>query len=397
MPLIEVLAKMEIHGVKLDMDFLQALSDEFGTKLDGLEKKIYQEAGQEFNIKSTKQLGEILFEKLLLPVQKKTKTGYSTDVSTLTELSHLHPLPGEILSFRSLAKLKSTYIDNMPALVNDQTGRIHTSFNQTMTATGRLSSSDPNLQNIPIRTEEGRRIREAFIAEPGWKILSADYSQIELRLLAHLSGDENLIEAFTKGEDVHARTASEVWEVSPDEVTADMRREAKVINFGIIYGMSSFGLSKELEISPKQAQEYIDSYFLQYRQVRQYLDRVLEDARENEYVSTLMNRRRYLPEINAKNGAVRKFAERTATNAPIQGTAADLIKIAMINIDKELDAKNLKSKMIMQVHDELVFEVPDDEIEILSALVKNGMESVVNLKVLLKVEMSWGKNWKEAH
>jgi DNA polymerase-1 len=397
MPLIEVLAKMEIRGVKLDMDFLQALSDEFGTKLDGLEKKIYQEAGQEFNIKSTKQLGEILFEKLLLPVQKKTKTGYSTDVSTLTELSHLHPLPGEILSFRSLAKLKSTYIDNMPALVNDQTGRIHTSFNQTMTATGRLSSSDPNLQNIPIRTEEGRRIREAFIAEPGWKILSADYSQIELRLLAHLSGDENLIDAFTKGEDVHARTASEVWEVSPDEVTADMRREAKVINFGIIYGMSSFGLSKELEISPKQAQEYIDSYFLQYRQVREYLDKVLEDARENEYVSTLMNRRRYLPEINAKNGAVRKFAERTATNAPIQGTAADLIKIAMINIDKELDAKNLKSKMIMQVHDELVFEVPDDEIEILSALVKNGMESVVNLKVLLKVEMSWGKNWKEAH
>ncbi len=397
MPLIEVLAKMEIHGVKLDMDFLQALSDEFGTKLDGLEKKIYQEAGQEFNIKSTKQLGEILFEKLLLPVQKKTKTGYSTDVSTLTELSHLHPLPGEILSFRSLAKLKSTYIDNMPALVNDQTGRIHTSFNQTMTATGRLSSSDPNLQNIPIRTEEGRRIREAFIAEPGWKILSADYSQIELRLLAHLSGDENLIDAFTKGEDVHARTASEVWEVSPDEVTADMRREAKVINFGIIYGMSSFGLSKELEISPKQAQEYIDSYFLQYRQVRQYLDKVLEDARENEYVSTLMNRRRYLPEINAKNGAVRKFAERTATNAPIQGTAADLIKIAMINIDKELDAKKLKSKMIMQVHDELVFEVPDDELEILSALVKNGMESVIALKVPLKVEMSWGKNWKEAH
>jgi DNA polymerase-1 len=285
----------------------------------------------------------------------------------------------------------------MPALVNAETGRIHTSFNQTMTATGRLSSSDPNLQNIPIRTEEGRRIREAFIAEPGWQLLSADYSQIELRLLAHLSEDENLIDAFTKGEDVHARTASEVWEVAPDEVTADMRREAKVINFGIIYGMSSFGLSKELGISPKQAQEYIDSYFLQYSQIRKYLDGVLEDARKNEYVSTLMNRRRYLPEINAKNGAVRKFAERTAINAPIQGTAADLIKIAMINIDKELETKNLKSKMIMQVHDELVFEVPDDEPEVLSVLVKNGMESVINLKVPLTVEMSWGKNWKDAH
>jgi len=234
MPLIEVLAKMEIHGVKLDMDFLKALSEEFGAKLDELEKKIYQEAGQEFNIKSTKQLGEILFEKLLLPVQKKTKTGYSTDVSTLTELSHLHPLPGNILSFRSLAKLKSTYIDNMPDLVNAETGRIHTSFNQTMTATGRLSSSDPNLQNIPIRTEEGRRIREAFIAEPGWQILSADYSQIELRLLAHLSEDENLIDAFSKAEDVHARTASEVWEVEPGEGTADMPGEAQVDNFGNI-------------------------------------------------------------------------------------------------------------------------------------------------------------------
>ncbi len=227
----------------------------------------------------------------------------------------------------------------MPALVNEKTGRIHTSFNQTMTATGRLSSSDPNLQNIPIRTEEGRRIRESFITEPGWQMLSADYSQIELRLLAHLSEDENLVDAFIKDEDIHARTAAEVWDLDPEEVTGDIRREAKVINFGIIYGMSAFGLSKELEISPKQAQEYIDSYFLQYGQVRSYLDGVLENARKNEYVSTLMNRRRYLPEINAKNGAVRKFAERTAINAPIQGTAADLIKIAMINIDKEMEQR----------------------------------------------------------
>ncbi len=397
LPLVEVLAKMEIHGVKLDMAFLQALSEEFGGKLEILQKKIYKEAGQEFNINSTKQLGEILFEKLLLPVQKKTKTGYSTDVSTLTELSRIHPLPGEVLSYRSLAKLKSTFIDNMPALVNEKTGRIHTSFNQTMTATGRLSSSDPNLQNIPIRTEEGRRIRESFITEPGWQMLSADYSQIELRLLAHLSEDENLVDAFIKDEDIHARTAAEVWDLDPEEVTGDIRREAKVINFGIIYGMSAFGLSKELEISPKQAQEYIDSYFLQYGQVRSYLDGVLENARKNEYVSTLMNRRRYLPEINAKNGAVRKFAERTAINAPIQGTAADLIKIAMINIDKEMETKKLKSKMIMQVHDELVFEVPEDEIETLASLVKTGMESVLALKVPLKVDMCWGKNWREAH
>ena len=397
MPLVKVLAKMEMNGVKLDMDFLESLSNEFGHKLDLLEKKIYQAAGEEFNISSTKQLGEILFNKLQLPVQKKTKTGYSTDVSTLTELSHIHPLPAEILSYRSLAKLKSTYIDNMPALVNEKTGRIHTSFNQTMTATGRLSSSDPNLQNIPIRTEEGRRIREAFITVPGWKILSADYSQIELRLLAHLSADENLTDAFIKEEDIHARTASEVWGIKLEEVTDQMRREAKVINFGIIYGMSSFGLSKELEIAPKQAQDYINDYFLQYKQVRKYLDTVLENARKDEYVSTLMNRKRYLPEINAKNGAVRKFAERTAINAPIQGTAADLIKIAMIHIYEELGMKNLKSKMIMQVHDELVFEVPEEEIDMLSSLVREKMEGVYDLNVPLKVDMSWGKNWKEAH
>ena len=397
MPLIEVLAGMEIHGVKLDLAFLQALSAEFGDKLKTLEEKIYREAGQEFNINSTKQLGEILFEKLLLPVQKKTKTGYSTDVSTLTELSHLHPLPGEILSYRSLAKLKSTYIDNMPALIHPETGRIHTSFNQTMTATGRLSSSDPNLQNIPIRTEEGRRIREAFITEPGWQLLSADYSQIELRLLAHLSADETLMDAFNNNEDIHARTAAEVWDIPPESVSPDMRREAKVINFGIIYGMSAFGLSKELEIPPKQAQEYIDSYFQQYGQVKGYMDSVLENARENGYVSTLMNRRRYLPDINARNNTVKKFAERTAINAPIQGTAADLIKIAMINIDKVLEKENLQSKMVLQVHDELVFEVPKAEIGIMNTLVKTEMESVIALKVPLKVEMCWGKNWREAH
>jgi DNA polymerase-1 len=309
----------------------------------------------------------------------------------------MHPLPAEILSFRSLAKLKSTYIDNMPALVNQASGRIHTSYNQTVTATGRLSSSEPNLQNIPIRTEEGIRIREAFTCGPGWKILSADYSQIELRILAHLSEDETLIDAFLNNEDIHSRTASEIWGVKPGEVTAQMRREAKVINFGIIYGMSSFGLSRELDIEPRIAQEYIDDYFRKYQGVRSYLDTVLKNARKKGYVATLMNRRRYLPEIKDRNAGVRKFAERTAFNAPIQGTAADLIKIAMIRISEALKAQNLQSRMIIQVHDELVFEVPEKEIETLSSLVKKEMEGVLDMKVPLKVDINWGKNWREAH
>jgi DNA polymerase-1 len=318
-------------------------------------------------------------------------------VDTLTELAKTHPLPAEVLAYRSLAKLTSTYIDNMPALLNPATGRIHTSYNQTVTATGRLSSSAPNLQNIPIRTDEGIRIREAFICEPGWKILSADYSQIELRILAHLSEDQTLMDAFLNNEDVHARTASEIWGVRPAEVSDEMRRDAKVINFGIIYGMSSFGLSKELDIAPKVAQEYIDEYFVQYRQVRSYLDEVLTLARQNGYVATLMSRRRYLPEINSKNGTVRKFAERTAINAPIQGTAADLIKIAMIRISEALEKKQMHSRMMIQVHDELVFEVPEQEIEKLSALVKEKMEGVLEMKVPLKVDLNWGNNWREAH
>jgi DNA polymerase-1 len=397
MPLIKVLAEMEMTGVKVDMDHLKKLSVEFGKELETIEKKIYDVAGEKFNINSPKQLGGILFEKLNLPVQKRTKTGYATDISTLTELSKMHPLPAEILSFRSLAKLKSTYIDNMPALVNQASGRIHTSYNQTVTATGRLSSSEPNLQNIPIRTEEGIRIREAFICGPGWKILSADYSQIELRILAHLSEDETLIDAFLNNEDIHSRTASEIWGVKPGEVTAQMRREAKVINFGIIYGMSSFGLSRELDIEPRIAQEYIDDYFRKYQGVRSYLDTVLKNARKKGYVATLMNRRRYLPEIKDRNAGVRKFAERTAFNAPIQGTAADLIKIAMIRISEALKAQNLQSRMIIQVHDELVFEVPEKEIETLSSLVKKEMEGVLDMKVPLKVDINWGKNWREAH
>lgn len=397
MPLIEVLADMEMTGVKVDLDHLQELSGEFGLELKEIEKRIFEIAEQKFNINSPKQLGEILFEKLNLPWQKKTKTGYATDIETLNTLSKIHPLPKEILAYRSLAKLKSTYIDSLPALVNQATGRIHTSYNQTVTATGRLSSSTPNLQNIPIRTEEGIRVREAFISEPGWKILSADYSQVELRVLAHLSGDETLIDAFLKDEDVHSRTASEIWGVKPEEVTSKMRGEAKTVNFGIIYGMSSFGLGKELGVGPKTAQAYIDDYFIKYRRVRNYLDGVLAFAHKEGYVSTLMNRRRYLPEIKAKNIGVRKFTERTAINAPIQGTAADLIKIAMLRISKALKKQGLQAKMIIQVHDELVFETPDQEIPALSKLVKDEMEGVFELKVPLKVDLSWGKNWREAH
>jgi len=397
MPLVTVLAQMEMVGVKVDMEHLRGLSDEFGLKIDGIEKSIYEIAGCEFNINSPKQLGEVLFEKLNLPVQKKTKTGYATDVDTLNELAPLHPLPEQILAYRSIAKLKSTYIDNMPDLVNPATGRIHTSYNQTVTATGRLSSSEPNLQNIPIRTDEGCRIREAFVSDPGWKILSADYSQIELRILAHMSGDKTLCVSFRKDEDIHTRTASEILGVTPELVTPTMRRDAKVINFGIIYGMSSFGLSKALGIDGRTAQAYIDDYFRKYRGVRDYLDGVLEAARTTGYVTTLMNRRRYLPEITATNGAVRKFAERTAINAPIQGTAADLIKMAMLHIGPALEREHLQARMIMQVHDELVFEAPEAEMEKLAALVRQVMEGVMELSVPLKVDVNWGNNWREAH
>jgi DNA polymerase-1 len=397
LPLVKVLAHMEMAGVKLDLDHLNKLSNEFSATLHTIKEKIYQLADQKFNINSHQQLGEILFEKLKLPSQKKTKTGHSTDISVLTVLAKVHPLPAEILLYRSLAKLKSTYIDNMPNLIHPKTARIHTSYNQTVTATGRLSSSEPNLQNIPIRTEEGRRIREAFITDPGWKILSADYSQIELRILAHLSEDQTLIDAFLQDQDIHTRTAAEIWGISQKEVTSQMRREAKVINFGIIYGMSAYGLSQELEIESRLAQAYIDDYFHKYRGIRDYLDQVIENAQGKGYVTTLLNRRRYLPEIGAKNVGIRKFAERTAINAPIQGTAADLIKVAMIRIFEEIEKRKLKAKMIIQVHDELIFEAPEGEIPSLSKLVKEHMEGVVDMKVPLKVDCNWGSNWREAH
>ncbi len=397
MPLIEVLAAMEQRGVLIDRVQLDDMSKEFESLLAQSEEKIYRLAGEEFNINSPKQLQYILFEKLGLSKGRKTKNGYSTDVDVLMALAPTYELPAEILSYRSMSKLKSTYVDALPNMINPDTGRIHTSYNQTVTATGRLSSSDPNLQNIPIRGTEGKRIRQAFVAPEGCEIVSADYSQIELRILAHLSGDEILIEFFRSGEDIHARTAAEVFGVLPGTVTSEMRRQAKVINFGIIYGMSPFGLAKELGISQNQAKTFIDRYFQEFRKVREYLDGILNQARSDGFVTTLFNRRRYLPEINSPNFAVRQFAERTAVNTPIQGTAADLIKAAMVSLHRKLGEGKLQTGMIMQVHDELVFEVPSAEKQKAADLIRREMEEVIELKVPLVVEVAAGKNWDEAH
>ena len=396
-PLIEVLAAMEMNGVRLDVPLLGVMSREFEKEMERISQEIFDLAGESFNINSPQQLGKVLFEKLKLPGGKRTKTGYSTDVEVLNELSKDFPLPAKVLEYRSLSKLKSTYVDALPQLVNPKTGRIHTSFNQTVTATGRLSSSDPNLQNIPIRSPEGRRIREAFIPEEGTRILSADYSQIELRILAHLSRDSFLVETFQKGLDVHSSTAAEIFHVSPEQVNPEMRRLAKVINFGIIYGMSAFGLAKELGIEPGVAQAYIANYFQKYHGVRDYIDASLEAAREKGYVITLMNRRRYLPDIKSANRSVRQFAERIAINAPIQGTAADLIKVAMIRIHRRLIQEKRKTELILQIHDELVFEVPEAEMEAVKGMVTEEMEGVMQLVIPLKIEIGVGKNWAEAH
>ncbi|MBU2261327.1 MAG: DNA polymerase I [Proteobacteria bacterium] len=397
MPLVEVLAAMERKGVLLDLALLGTMSQEIEQLLALAEEKIHRLAGEKFNINSPKQLQAVLFDKLGLPRGRKTKEGYSTDVDVLSALARSHELPAEILAYRGMVKLKSTYIDALPELVHPRTGRVHTSYNQTITATGRLSSSNPNLQNIPIRTLEGKRIRQAFVAPPGWEIVSADYSQIELRVLAHLSGDEALIEAFTAGEDIHSRTASDIFGVFPEMVNPDMRRQAKVINFGVLYGMSAFGLAKELGITQKLSQAYIDGYFQKYAKVREYLDSLLAQARREGYVTTLLKRRRYLPEINSAQAPIRQFAERMAINAPIQGTAADLIKVAMVRIFRRLAEENLSAQMIMQVHDELVFEAPVSEREVLMTLVREEMEGVLKLDVPLRVEVASGRNWDEAH
>jgi DNA polymerase-1 len=397
LPLIDVLAHMEMNGVKIDRSLLGEMSKEFEIKLVSIADRIYRVAGEQFNINSSQQLASILFEKLRLPKVKRTKTGTSTDTEVLTKLAQHHDLPGEILAYRSLSKLKSTYIDALPKLINLQTGRVHTSYNQTATATGRLSSSDPNLQNIPIRSDEGRRIRQAFIPDEGWLMVSADYSQIELRILAHLAGDRTLCEAFRRDEDIHSRTASNIFGVPLAEVTPEMRRQAKVINFGIIYGMSAFGLGKELGIEPKVASAYIEGYFQQYGGVREYIDSSLREAREKGYVTTLFGRRRYLPEINSSNQMARNAAERTAINTPIQGTAADLMKVAMIQIHRRLKDLTLSTKMIMQVHDELVFECPEAELEQVTGIIREGMEGVMHCSVPLRVSIACGKNWNEAH
>jgi DNA polymerase I len=397
LPLLTVLAKMEMNGVKIDVDLLNDFSKEIENQLQQKMERIHALAGEEFNINSSKQLGKILFEKLELPVIKKTKTGYSTDEDVLTKLSRQHDLPLEVLSYRNLSKLKSTYIDALPRLVHPETGRIHTSYNQTVTATGRLSSSDPNLQNIPIRAEEGNRIRQAFIPEKGRLIVSADYSQIELRILAHLSQDEVLLKAFREGEDIHARTASEVFHVSMEAVTSEMRREAKVINFGILYGMSSYGLSQQLGVEPKVAQAYIDEYFRKYAGVQAYIEASLNEARQRGYVITLLNRRRYLPELHSPTAFIRQSSERMAVNSPIQGTAADIIKVAMIHIQNRIEESGLATKMIMQVHDELVFETPEEELRRALPLIQREMETVMRLSVPLQVSIHSGKNWAEAH
>ncbi len=399
LPLVPVLMNMEMTGVCVDREKLMELSKSFEHQLEQLESMIYSIAGEEFNIRSSQQMGRILFEKLKLPVQKKTKkkTGYSTDVNVLTALADKHELPELILRHRTLAKLKSTYTDALLDLVHPETGRIHTSYNQTVTATGRLSSSDPNLQNIPIRTDEGMEIRKAFVPRKEWILVSADYSQIELRILAHYADDDILIKAFKNDEDIHTRTATEVFQVFPSFVTSELRRQAKVINFGIVYGMSPYGLSKELGISQKMAKTYIDNYFARYKGVKRFVDQTISDARKTQKTSTLLGRIRLLPDINSSNKVVREFAERTAINTPVQGTAADLIKLAMIRVDAAFREGGLNSAMLLSVHDEIVFEVLPEELAFVKVLVKEIMEGIWNLKVPLKVNLSSGDNWAEAH
>jgi DNA polymerase-1 len=394
---IEVLARIEINGVKVDAAKLRELSKEFDAGLKDIEKSIYEEVGYEFNLNSPIQLRQVLFETLGLPQKKLTKTGESsTDVEVLSDLSKFHPVPEKVLEHRTLSKLKSTYVDALPRLINPKTGRLHTSFNRVGSSTGRLSSSDPNLQNIPIKTAQGRRIREAFIPEEGYIMLSADYSQIELRLLAHFSGDDSLIEAFMTGSDIHNRTASEIFGVTSDLVTPDMRRLAKSINFGIIYGISAFGLAKQLGTSVSIAKSYIDEYFKRYRKVREYIDKSIDDAKRKGYAETILGRRRPIPELASDDRNRKGFGERTAMNTPIQGSAADIINIAMIRIHKKL-ASGLKTRMILQVHDELLFEVPEDELDAVSLMVREEMEGAWKLSVPIVVEIGTGKNWAEAH
>jgi DNA polymerase-1 len=398
LPLVAVLSRIERNGALISRDMLAVQSMEIADKLKQLEQQAYDIAGGEFNLSSPKQLGEILFERLEIPVIRKTPKGApSTAEEVLVELAHDYPLPQVILDYRGLAKLKSTYTDKLPQLIDPQSGRVHTSYHQAVAATGRLSSSDPNLQNIPIRSAEGRRIRKAFVAPQGYKILAADYSQIELRIMAHLSGDEGLINAFKNGEDIHRATAAEVFGVELDAVSDEQRRNAKAINFGLIYGMSAFGLGRQLHIGRNEAQQYIDRYFERYPGVREYMDNTRALAAEKGYVETLFGRRLHLPEINARNGQRRQAAERTAINAPMQGTAADIIKRAMIAVDAYLSEQQPDAKMIMQVHDELILEVAEDQLDSVQGRVVALMESAAELAIPLEVGVGSGNNWDEAH
>ncbi|WP_290877163.1 DNA polymerase I, partial [Aquabacterium sp.] len=398
MPASRVLARIERNGVLIDRERLQQQSHELGQRIVELEQQAYELAGQPFNLGSPKQLGEILFVKQGLPVVKKTATGApSTNEEVLEKLAEDYPLPARILEYRSMAKLKSTYTDKLPLMINEQTGRVHTNYAQAVAVTGRLSSNDPNLQNIPVRTAEGRRIREAFVAPPGHVIVSADYSQIELRIMAHISQDENLLSAFAQGIDVHKATAGEIFGVSPDEVSSEQRRYAKVINFGLIYGMSAFGLAKNLGIERSAATAYIERYFTRYPGVKRYMDETREQAKAQGYVETVFGRRLWLPEINSPNGPSRAGAERAAINAPMQGTAADLIKLSMVAVQDALDAQGKATLMIMQVHDELVFEVPEAELDWVRTEVPRMMAGVAQLRVPLLAEVGVGPNWEAAH
>jgi len=398
LPVREVLFRMERNGVLIDSAKLARQSHELGEKIMATEKQAFELAGQPFNLASPKQLQEILFDKLGIPVRKKTATGArSTDEAVLQELALDYPLPKILLEHRGMAKLKSTYTDKLPQMVNRHTGRVHTSYAQAVAVTGRLASSDPNLQNIPVRTPEGRRIREAFIAPAGSRIVSADYSQIELRIMAHLSGDEGLLKAFANGEDIHRATAAEVFSVPLDGVSSEQRRYAKVINFGLIYGMSAFGLASQLGIERAAAQQYIDLYFARYPGVKRYMDSTREQAKAQGFVETWFGRRLWLPEINGANGMRRQAAERAAINAPMQGTAADLIKLAMIAVQAWLESERLQSRLIMQVHDELILEVPQNELAQVKQKLRELMCGVAELKVPLEVGLGEGQNWDEAH
>ena len=399
MPLVPVLADMEMNGVLLDTKALKETSDIFNKRMNEYEQKIYEQAGEKFNISSPKQVGEILFGKMkIMEKPKKTKTGqYVTSEEVLQTLKSKAPIVEDILNYRGMKKLLSTYVDSLPTLINPRTGHIHTSFNQALTATGRLSSSDPNLQNIPVRTDDGKEIRKCFIPEPGCKFFSADYSQIELRIMAHLSGDENMIEAFRSGFDIHKATAAKIWKEQMENVTDSQRKKAKQANFGIIYGITTYGLAQRMEIPNGEAKEIIEGYFATFPKVKEYMEKAKELARQKGYAETIFGRRRYLPDINSANGTVRGFAERNAINAPIQGSEADVIKVAMVKIWNRFKKENIRSKMILQVHDELNFSVYPEEAEKVEKIVMEEMQSAYKLQVPLVADAGWGNNWLEAH